>query len=201
MEYKEETRKVYDQDSEYFDQKFGEYVSDFINDELEDMCSMLPKEAKILDLGSGTGNQALFLKNKGFDVLCLDISEKMIQKCEDKGLKTLQADFEKTSFPKSSFDVVWAYTSLLHTPKENMPNLINKISSFIKKDGLFILSLKEGTGESFVDFKNGGRRWFSLYKNEEIINLLKDEFGIIKNWRVSVGKDKFFLDYLCKKIT
>lgn len=39
-----------------------------------------PKGKKALDIGSGTGKLALWLKNQGFDVICLDPSNEMVKR-------------------------------------------------------------------------------------------------------------------------
>ncbi|MBS3088721.1 class I SAM-dependent methyltransferase [Candidatus Pacearchaeota archaeon] len=199
MDYKEETLKVYDSHSDYFNKKFEEYVREFIKDEINEIEKTFPRNSKILDLGSGTGNHAFVFKQKNHDVLCLDISEKMLNKCKEKGLKTIKMDIEKLSLPKNSFDVVLAYTSLLHLPKSNVPKVIESIKEMLKDNGLFFISLKEGEGEGFEEFKEGGKRWFSLYRDDEIKKLLTQNFEIIKRWQVPINKEKKFLDYLCRK--
>lgn len=196
MDYKEETCKVYDLFPDYFDDKFGEYTNEVIKGELHEVILRFPKSAKILDLGSGPGNHALFFEKNGFDVLCLDISDKMLAKCKEKGLKTIKMDIEKLSFPRGSFDVIWAYTSLLHLPKSNLPKVLKKIKNILNDNGLFMISLKEGSDEGIVVFEKGGKRWFSCYTEKEIRELLNKDFKVLKNWRVSVS-DKIFLDYLC----
>lgn len=200
MDYKEETQKVYDKFPEHFDLKFGEY-SNIIKEELEETIKLFPPNSKILDLGSGSGNHALFFKNKGFDVLCLDISDGMLSKCREKGLKTIKMDFEELEFPEKSFDVVWAYTSLLHISKEKTFKVVDKISFILKDNGFLMISFKEGIGEGAVDFRLGGKRWFSLYTDEEIRQLLEKDFIILKNWKNPVPNksDKVFLDYFCRK--
>src|SRR3989344_6002149 len=48
----------------------------------------LPEEgAKILDLGSGPGVLAGDFTKAQVDVLCLDFSDAMVQRCQEKGLK------------------------------------------------------------------------------------------------------------------
>ncbi|MBU3912922.1 MAG: class I SAM-dependent methyltransferase [Nanoarchaeota archaeon] len=195
MGYKEETMEVYDRFSDVFDKKFQEYA-DFIKEKLERASKKFPSKAKIIDIGSGTGNHALFFKQKGFDVLCLDFSDKVLNHCKEKGLNTIKMDFEELNLPEKSFDVVWAYTSLLHIPKKNIEKVIGKIKEILKDKGLFVVSFKEGEGEGFVDFKEGGRRWFSLYTNEEARELLERHFDIIDSWSVCIN-DKTFLDYVC----
>ena len=199
MDYKKETKEIYNKYPEYFDEKFGTYSNEIIKEELNEVVLRFPNNAKILDLGSGPGNHALFFKNKGFDVLCLDISEKMLEKCMEKGLRTIKMDFEKLDFPENRFDVVWAYTSLLHMPKKNMPCVLKKIRNILSVKGIFMLSMKEGESEGFTRFTEGGKRWFSCYTDKEIRNLLSEDFKIIKHWRVPISDKKCFLDYLCVK--
>jgi|SRR3989344_2368309 len=200
MDYKEETINVYDKFSEYFDKKFEEYKEKYMKSQLEECISLFPKNAKILDLGSGSGNHSIFFKQKGFDVLCLDISKELLKKCRDKGLKTIEMDIENFNFPENSFDVVWAYTSLLHIKKEQLPKVLQKIKDILKEKSFFFISLEEGKGENFIKFKEGGKRWFALYEKEEIEKLLKKDFTILESWKVIIEKKKkVFIDFLCKK--
>ena len=197
MDYKEETRKVYDAFPGYFDEKFEGYKNQVINDELDEATRHFPINARILDLGSGTGNHASFFQQRGYRVLCLDNSKAMLKKCREKGLACVLMDFESLGFQENSFDVIWAYTSLLHVPKANVARVIQSIKSAIKPEGFFGVSFKEGDGEGFVDFAQGGKRWFSHYKDTEVRGLLKD-FQIVRHWRSCIG-DKVFLDYLCRR--
>ncbi|MBI5804317.1 class I SAM-dependent methyltransferase [Candidatus Pacearchaeota archaeon] len=199
MNYKQETLKSYNQFADYFDEKFEDYKNVFIKNKLEQINLLFPNKSKILDLGAGPGNQAVFFKNKGHEVLCLDICEKFLEKCKEKNLSTIKMDFENLSLPEKSFDVVWAYTSLLHVPKSKVPAIIRKIKGLLRKEGFFLISLKEGKGEGFLEFRSGTRRWFSLYTEKEMKGLLKKDFKVIKSWRVRTENNKVFIDYLCKK--
>lgn len=200
MDYKAETTCVYDTFPEYFDEKFGEYTNEIIQEELKEVVRLIPPRANILDLGSGPGHHAQFFHQQGLDVLCCDISEEMLRKCREKGLKTMKADIEALQFPEKSFDGVWAYTSLIHLPKKHLPTLLNNIGTILKDDGFFFASFKEGTEEGFMPFEKGGRRFFSLYQDEEIREFLSSYWNVYRFWRTHVpGKNKAFLDYFCRK--
>ncbi len=151
-------------------------------------------------MGSGPGNHAVVLQKNGFEVLCLDNSSEMLKKCKEKGLVTIHSDLENLNLPEKSFDAIWAYTSLLHVPKNNLSSIITTICKILKDNGYFFLSLKEGNGEGFIPFEKGGQRWFSYYTDEEIRTLLQKDFEIIRYWKVPInGKNKAFLDYFCRK--
>ncbi|HET7627604.1 MAG TPA: class I SAM-dependent methyltransferase [Bacillales bacterium] len=68
--------------------------------------------AKVLEVGSGTGQTACYLAEKGCDVTALDLREKMVEKtqkrAQSKGVnvKAVQGDVTKLPFEDESFDVV-----------------------------------------------------------------------------------------------
>ncbi|MBS3090040.1 class I SAM-dependent methyltransferase [Candidatus Pacearchaeota archaeon] len=174
-------QKVYDAYPDYFDIKFGTYSNNVIRKELDYVSHSLSKGARILDLRSGPGNHAHYFKDCGFDVYCLDFSEAILKKCREKGLKTVKMDFENMSFSPESFNMVWAYTSLLHIPKERVPRVISLIHNILTNGGHFGISIKEGNGEGFFNFQKGGNRWFSLYTDKEIRLILENAFFVEKH--------------------
>ena len=142
----------------------------------------LLKGEKILDIGGGAGDHALYFKNQGLDVTCIDLSEGMIKICKSKGLNCLLKDVEKLDFEESFFDGVWAVTSLLHVPKANLPNVLKKISKVLKEDGIAMFCVKEGEGETMIVDKHDSetKRFFAFWKKDELTSLLKKDFEIIE---------------------
>jgi len=74
------------------------------------------RQGKVLDLAMGEGRNAVFLAQKGFQVLGLDISDVAIEKAKklayDKGvqIETKIADLDMYVFPMLGFDsIVMAY--------------------------------------------------------------------------------------------
>lgn len=180
-DYKEETRKTYNKYPELFDEKFGKYFGKEIKDKADFFLEEL-KGRKIVDLGSGPGNHAEYFKEKGFDVLCVDISEEMVKLCRKKGLKAEVMDIEDLKLPEKTFDGVWAYTSLLHMPKSKIKNAIKNIHKILKQDGVLSVSLIEGSGEGFEvrDYHPETKRWFSYYNDEEIKGLFGRNFNFME---------------------
>lgn len=178
MNYKKETIKAYDTYPKLFDKKFGEHF-EYVKKDADAFIKEL-KGKRILDLGSGPGNHALYFKKKGFDVLCLDFSDEMLKLCKKKGLKTIKMDIEKLKFPKESFDGVWAYASLLHVPKKGINPIIKKIRAALKKDGILAIALKEGEGAGLEENESypNTKRYFSYYTKNEIRNIFGKYFKI-----------------------
>ena len=66
----------------------------------------LKKGAKVLDIGCGYGRISTFLKNQGYNVVAIDIEEKMVEEVRRKGIKTYKMSAENLKFRKNSFDLV-----------------------------------------------------------------------------------------------
>ncbi|MES3004823.1 MAG: class I SAM-dependent methyltransferase [Patescibacteria group bacterium] len=158
-------------------------------------------KGKVLDVGSGPGRDGLVLKNAGLDVVCLDASKSMIELSEAKGLKSVLGDFDKLPFSSRSFDGVWAYTSLLHTPKSKIKEPLMEINRVLKKNGIFGLGLIEGETELYRESSGVGKpRWFSFYKKEEIeVLLLYAGFEVIYYEDFQVNTKKY-LNFICRKL-
>ena len=64
-------------------------------------------KGRVLDVGCGAGRHSLYLQNKGFDVLGIDISPLAIEVCRKRGLKNAEAmSIEEVSHRVNSFDTV-----------------------------------------------------------------------------------------------
>ena len=101
----------------------------------------------------------------------------MVNLCKDKGLSTVLGDFNNIPFSDHKFDGVWAYTSLLHVPKDVVDISMSEIVRVLKKGGVLGLGLIEGDFNGYRE-SSGVQlpRWFSFYAKEEIENLLTN-FG------------------------
>lgn len=199
MDYKTETVRAYNTYPEKYDVWFNESFS-YFKDRADAFISYLAGK-KIVDLGSGPGNHAEYFKKKGFNVLCIDISEAMIKLCKRKGLKAEIMDIEDLQLPEKSYDGIWANSSLHHIPKEKIPKILNQIIKILKSNGFLYLAVKEGKGQGFeINEKYPGtRRWFTYFMDEEIRKLFGESFDIIHFSRINIpGSKIIFLNYLLR---
>lgn len=58
----------------------------------------------LLDVGCGTGSYAAALDERGWDVTGVDVSEDMLRRAAEKGVRTVQADASTLPFEDASFD-------------------------------------------------------------------------------------------------
>lgn len=157
-------------------------------------------KGKVLDIGSGPGRDGLLLREKGLEVICLDASAAMVKLSSEKGLTSVQGDFDSLPFEDASFDGVWAYTSLLHIPKEEIDKPFREIVRVLKPNGTLGLGLIEGETEGYRE-SSGIQlpRWFSFYKKEEIEKLLAAHGFTLIYFNEFTPRSKKYLNFIAKK--
>jgi SAM-dependent methyltransferase len=69
---------------------------------------------RLLDVGGGTGNYALALREEGWDVVVSDRSPEMLARAAAKGLETVAADAQALPFADASFDALICVSMLHH---------------------------------------------------------------------------------------
>ncbi|QQG38992.1 MAG: class I SAM-dependent methyltransferase [Candidatus Woesearchaeota archaeon] len=193
MNYKEITRKTYDRSIDIYEKKVlqnYQKVEKLVNIFLKHLTGK-----KILDLGAGTGNYGKAMKEKGYDVICIDNSEEMVKKCRQKGLIAKVMDIEELDFPENTFDGVCASASLIHIPKANLEKVLKSIKRVLKPGGLFYVGVQTGDGEKFIDGVKlvRGKRFIVYYQEEELKEKLLKYFGIIK-----IKDSNGWINALCK---
>jgi ubiquinone/menaquinone biosynthesis C-methylase UbiE len=194
------TKEVYDKFAKEFEEKTKDFLNKYLLDETKLFMHNL-KGKKILDLGCGPGRDAIYFKEKGYSVVCVDISPKMIKLCKNKELEAYEMDMENISFEEKSFDGVWAYTSLLHIPKLRISSVLSKINEILKDRGVFCVSIQQGNSEGYEKSSNfpNHERFFAHYSKEEFETLLVRYFEVLHFHKIEYNERHTYLDFLCIK--
>lgn len=135
--------------------------------------------AKLLDLGCGSGRDSTYFSSLGFEVTAVDGSEELCKRVKaNYGIDAQCTKFEDLSFA-SEFDAIWACASLLHVKKDNMPNVLRRVSVALKPNGILYASFKYGSNERI----NNGR-FFNDYTEDDIGTLLtpENQLTLLEYW-------------------
>lgn len=165
--------------NKYAAKEFEETVNQDMSGIRKEFMENLEEGDTILDLGCGSGRDSLAFYEMGYDVTPLDASEEMCKLAEiHTGLEVLHMAFEDIDFDKV-FDGIWACASLLHTPKEELPEILTKIARALNDRGILYMSFYLGDYEGFR-----GERYFCDYTETSITEILNESgrFNIIKLW-------------------
>ena len=142
---------------------------------------------RVLDIGAGDGAPAIYLSEKGCSLVCVDLSEAMVEIMKSRGLDARLMDMEKLDFGEREFDGVLALSSLMNLPKEDLAPVISSISRMLKQGGVFGSFITKGEGEGMeMDERYGalpagrqGERWFSHYSFVELEEIFTPHFEIL----------------------
>lgn len=105
----------------------------------------IPRESKILDMGMGEGRNAVFLAQKGHNVLGIDISGVAVRKAKKLSkelgvkIKAIEASLDKYKIKRESLDAIICFYYVDR-------NLLEKMKSWLKPGGIIIFeahNLKE----------------------------------------------------------
>jgi 2-polyprenyl-3-methyl-5-hydroxy-6-metoxy-1,4-benzoquinol methylase len=133
----------------------------------------LKKKAVILDLGCGSGRDTRHFISKGYDVVSVDGSEKMVEYCKEHSTNEIYCSTFETFSSPMKFDAIWACASLLHVKRENIVKIISKYIDMLKNNGIFFMSFKLRKS----DYSKDGRT-FTCFTKDELIELISINYTV-----------------------
>jgi len=105
---------------------------------------LIKNKAKILDLGCAQGRDTKYFLDKSYDVVGVDLSEKLIENAIQKypEAKFEIMDIRDLKFPENTFDAIWANAILVHIPKKEIHKTLQGIKRIMKNDGIMMVCVK-----------------------------------------------------------
>lgn len=158
--------------------------------------TLLPENARILEVGCGPATDGKYLTGMGYSVISSDYANSMMNLAKELNPegRYLLADTQQLSFPDSSFDGFWATASLLHL--ENPTQALMELARVTKNAGVGFISIKEGKGES-TDPRTG--YYYKYYSPKEFGNILyENNFEILNDGRKAGTSNHDWLTYLIR---
>ncbi|WP_049571592.1 class I SAM-dependent methyltransferase [Nocardiopsis sp. SBT366] len=175
-----------------FDTIGERYDEAFPNKEGQEDCvrrllSLLPPNAQILDLGSGTGlPTARQLVSSGAQVTGFEISEEMIALARQNVPEATfrRADIVDLDPVECSYDAIVAFFSLLCLPKERIPQALGRVRASLVPGGLVCLSMVEADLDDQPISFLGNEIRVSGYPRDELREVVERAGLIIEDERV-----------------
>jgi 2-polyprenyl-3-methyl-5-hydroxy-6-metoxy-1,4-benzoquinol methylase len=150
------------------------------------------------DIGTGNGNNALFLASKGFKVDAIDVNEKAVDGLKERGkelgldLNADMQDVRQFSFEKK-YDVILAIQSLIFMKKSEFKIIISQIKKSLNMGGVAVISSFTTADTSYTRFaekrepveentfySEGSKQFWNFLAKDELKNYFAgDEFIIL----------------------
>ena len=132
----------------------------------EKFLQLLPGSASILDFGCGSGRDTKYFLEKGYQVAAIDGSAELCRLAGNfTGIKVKEMLFQELD-EIGVYDGIWACSSILHLPKQELLPVIQKMCIALKDNGVIYTSFKysnfegERNGRYFTDFMEDTFREF-----------------------------------------
>ena len=165
----------------YYENNADSFVQDTVSADMsgarQRFMEYLPRQARILDFGCGSGRDIKFFLDKGYIVDGADGSPELCRIASDyTGIGVKQMRFQELD-AEELYDGIWACASILHLPKEELTGVLHRIERALKTGGILYTSFKYGTfegmrnGRYFTDFTEDSLREY--WKEVSSLNLLK----------------------------
>ena len=167
---------------EYYNKNAEQFSESTLNADVsplyEHFVSKIKNNASILDLGCGSGRDSKYFLDAGYQVTAVDGSRELCRIASELIHQPVRQLLFKDLDYHEEFDAIWASASLLHVPKAEIQDIMQKVCEALKHDGILYSSFKYGSTERTV-----GERTFSDYTEAEIPWLLKGtSLEIVEYW-------------------
>ena len=124
---------------------------------------------KVLDFGCGSGRDTKYFLESGLQVTAVDGSEEMCRYASEfTGIQVQNMLFQDLN-EQNQYDGIWACSSILHLPKNELRMVLSKMVDALCDDGIIYTSFKYG---DFEGERNG--RYFTDFTMETFTDFIKD---------------------------
>ncbi|MGH9005009.1 MAG: class I SAM-dependent methyltransferase, partial [Acidimicrobiia bacterium] len=130
-----------------------------------------------LDLGCSTGSKATTALAAEFAAVTgVDISAKslMVARWRLPAVTFVNADMTSLELPEGSFDLVTAFYSIIHLPREEHGELLRRVAEWLRPGGGLIASLGASCGDAYEEDWLGVPMYWSSWDHRTNRCLLTD---------------------------
>ena len=198
MNNKDKTIETYQKSAKELAKKFDSQGARIYD--IKEVFDLVNKDNPVvLEIGCGNGRDAFEILRYTNNYLGVDISQELIKLAMEKnpGAKFKLADIEDYAFLEN-LDIIFAFASLIHVPKENLKSILDKSFNALNKGGVVRISLKYSDMYKEVTKEDEfGVRTYYLYSRDDIKNM-SDRFEILRS-DINHLRNQDWLEVVLKK--
>ena len=139
------------------------------------LLNTFPSKSYLLEIGCGSGRDASFMHQNGYDVLAIDGSREMIAEaklCHPELLDKMELIKipDELNFESSSFDGVYSIATLMHLEEDSIDSTLEKIAMMLKPSGKFLFSVSIQRYDVNEQGKDEQGRHFTIMSEAEWVS-------------------------------
>lgn len=190
--------QYYDENAEDF---FDRTVEIDMSAPRERFAALLPAGGRVLDAGCGSGRDTLAFHQAGFVVTAMEAAPALAALARaHAGLPVQVLTFQEVTW-RNDFEGIWACASLLHVPRDQLADAVQRLRDALTPGGTLYMSFKYGSEER----EAAGRRFTDL--DEAAAETLLAKVGnfellqmTVEDSRKSHAVGERWLALVCRKI-
>ncbi len=170
------------------------YESANVSDLQSKLLDCFKNKHQLLELGCGSGRNAAFMIDHGFQVTGIDGSEEMIHSAIELHPK-LNGNLIAAEIPEDlykiekTFDGIYSIATLMHLKESQVKLVIKELSNLLNSDGILFFSVSIARDDiNEMGFDNKGRfflmldkdKWISICRNNGFkeVSITQSEDGL-----------------------
>jgi len=175
------------------------YTNHLALSQLKRFANLLPKNAKVLDVGCGGGQDAKFLSDQGYAVLGIDVSKEMIKRAK---IYAPKATFQKIDIRKlqgESYDGIWCCRVFHHISLDDQSGFLDALNKNLSIGGiLYLTSVVSDKNSDYEAFDSGNDHLLKKRLRPATFKKIIADHGF-KILRFSFWSEKKGMEVICKK--
>lgn len=178
-----------------------------LNNFLRSSFQTLPKNAKILEIGSANGENAKYIESLSYNVTASDIAEDFINASKNNGLTTINFNILEDNF-KEKYSGILAWRVFVHFTEEDIFETLKKSYDNLENNGIFIFNVinreTRNVDNEWVDFPNeyhmGAERYYHYFNQKDLDDIISQTKFQIQDFHKEGGdNNNKWLVYVLKK--
>jgi SAM-dependent methyltransferase len=119
--------------------------------DIEEFADRVGPGARVLEIGSGGGRDAVLMESLGLRVRRTDITPGFVALLREQGhdADCLGPLVDDLASPDGPYDAVWANASLLHVERADLPTVLGRLAGVTRAGGSLRIAVKEGDGDGW----------------------------------------------------
>jgi SAM-dependent methyltransferase len=155
------------------------------NPEVDSLITLLPEEARVLDIGCGAGVPIAQSLANHFHLTGVDISGEQIRraKLNVPAGNFIHGDIMSANFTPASFDAVVAFYSIFHLPREEHSELLRRIRTWLKAGGYLLATFTKFSESAYTedDFFDVTMYWSNYGLSDYKALLIENGFRLLES--------------------